>query len=353
MKNIILATIITVSLTPMDMAALQLGNRGAITTVSRNSAVYNQNFRESTEDTVEAAKNEKHCCSQMNHYDWARFGLKGKVKSLTMKAQNKMSSTVKFSVEGKLEEQNGVPSDKCYKQTKSDSMGRITYLELTKKISEKHETYESQTFKYDGVGRLSASSHNNSKGKKNIVYSYIGNDINPSSVRGYGNQGEKCEYNIEYNYLSTDEQGNWTKRECTNSKNERWTEERAVTYYETSDASKPDSLATKKNGSNFLINYDTPAVYPGGLQALLALIHKKLKYPSSCLKKKIQGRVILRFVIEEDGSIGEIKVVKGLNEDMEKEAIRVIRRLKKFKPATLDGKPTKMWFMMPINFVIE
>ncbi len=87
-----------------------------------------------------------------------------------------------------------------------------------------------------------------------------------------------------------------------------------------------------------------------GVQAYLA---KHIKYPKSAIKANISGRVILRFVINEDGSISEVQVVKSVSADIDKEAIRVVKEMPKWKPGKLDNAPARVWFTQPITFRLE
>jgi len=93
--------------------------------------------------------------------------------------------------------------------------------------------------------------------------------------------------------------------------------------------------------------------FPGGESALLNFVYKNLEYPESAIKDKIQGKVIIRFVVTESGEINKVEVIRSLQPDCDKEAIRVIKLLQKFIPGKRDGKPTKIWFTIPINFKLE
>jgi periplasmic protein TonB len=93
--------------------------------------------------------------------------------------------------------------------------------------------------------------------------------------------------------------------------------------------------------------------YPGGESALLNFIYKNLKYPESAIKDKIQGKVVVRFVVTESGEIDKIGVIRSLQPDCDKEAIRVIKLLPKFIPGKQSGKLTKVWFTLPVTFKLE
>lgn len=93
--------------------------------------------------------------------------------------------------------------------------------------------------------------------------------------------------------------------------------------------------------------------YPGGSAQLHADVKSLLKYPKKARKKKIEGRVIVQFVIEKDGSIGEVKVVRGKDSELDKEAVRIIKNLKPFTPGMMGDTPVRVWYSLPIDFKIE
>ena len=90
--------------------------------------------------------------------------------------------------------------------------------------------------------------------------------------------------------------------------------------------------------------------YPGGMAECMKFLAKNIKYPKKARENGIQGRVILQFWVETDGSIDDIKIVKGVSWDLNDEAKRVVKKMPKFKPGTIGGEPTRMQFNMPIIF---
>lgn len=96
-----------------------------------------------------------------------------------------------------------------------------------------------------------------------------------------------------------------------------------------------------------------PPQFPGGDQALMEYIATHLKYPQDAIIDEIQGVVNLRFVVNEDGSVGEIIVDKSLGNACDQEAKRVVKSFPRFKPGTQGGKPVKVWFTLPIRFSLS
>jgi TonB family protein len=78
-----------------------------------------------------------------------------------------------------------------------------------------------------------------------------------------------------------------------------------------------------------------------------------VKYPREARKKYIQGMVLISFVVEEDGKLVDIKVLKSLGEDIDNEAVKVISQCPAWKPGYVDGKPVRVAYSVPINFTLD
>ena len=94
-------------------------------------------------------------------------------------------------------------------------------------------------------------------------------------------------------------------------------------------------------------------VFPGGEAALQKFIHDHLKYPAVSLEEGVQGTVMLRFVVNENGSVGEVQILKSLDTYCDREAKRVVQSLPRFTPGRQQGKPVKVWFQFPIRFELQ
>ncbi len=95
---------------------------------------------------------------------------------------------------------------------------------------------------------------------------------------------------------------------------------------------------------------DVRPTFPGGDEKLMEWISQHIVYPPGCWESHIQGRVIIRFLIKADGSVGEAEIIRGVYPELDKEALRVVKSLPKFNPATLNGKAVEYWFTLPIIF---
>lgn len=97
--------------------------------------------------------------------------------------------------------------------------------------------------------------------------------------------------------------------------------------------------------------YQTMPAYPGGQKALRAFLSENVKFPEEAKKNGIEGRVIMQFVVDKDGSIGKVKVVRSCGDkSLDNEAIRVIRIMPNWKPGTIRGKNVRTTFRLPVNF---
>ena len=93
-------------------------------------------------------------------------------------------------------------------------------------------------------------------------------------------------------------------------------------------------------------------IFPGGDAALLKYIADNTKYPKDAKEKGIQGKVITRFKVKEDGSVSDVSVQRSRS-FLDAEAIRVVGTLPKFTPGKLKGKIVAVWYMVPITFSLK
>ena len=91
----------------------------------------------------------------------------------------------------------------------------------------------------------------------------------------------------------------------------------------------------------------------GGLKGFYRFVRKKLKYPSQARRQGLQGKVIVAFVIDKDGSLSDISVLKGIGAGCDEEAVRVLTLSPKWKPAKQRGRPVKVKMIIPIHFKLN
>lgn len=93
--------------------------------------------------------------------------------------------------------------------------------------------------------------------------------------------------------------------------------------------------------------------FPGGTAALMQYLRKNIKYPTICQEQGIQGRVVVQFVVNKDGSIVDPEVIKPVNPYLDKEALRVISTMPKWKAGEQRGKPVRVKFTVPVQFKLS
>ncbi len=93
--------------------------------------------------------------------------------------------------------------------------------------------------------------------------------------------------------------------------------------------------------------------FPGGEAALKKYIDSHIKYPPTAVQNRVQGKVVVQFVVNKTGKIGEVKVVRSVDKDLDKEAIRVIKSLPKFTPGRQNGKDVSVWYTLPVPFKLK
>lgn len=95
---------------------------------------------------------------------------------------------------------------------------------------------------------------------------------------------------------------------------------------------------------------DKQPEFPGGLNSLMKFLSENITYPTKCAEKEIQGRVLVRFTVFKDGTVGNIEVLRSVHPLLDAEAKRLVSLLPKWTPGELNGQPVNVWFLLPINF---
>ena len=102
----------------------------------------------------------------------------------------------------------------------------------------------------------------------------------------------------------------------------------------------------------FVVVEEMP-MFPGGDAALLLYIAEHTNYPEVAKENNIQGRVIVRFCVTSKGGVNQVSVLKGVDPELDTEAVRVVNSLPAFKPGKQGGKPVPVWYMVPITFTLK
>lgn len=119
--------------------------------------------------------------------------------------------------------------------------------------------------------------------------------------------------------------------------------------------SAPDNI--KVNGKNTSVyqiqSLDSEPEYPGGINGLMSFLAQNLVYPESAMESNIQGKVVLKFVVTNDGNVANVEVVKSVDPALDAEARRVVSLLKGFTPGVYEGKKVNVWYTLPVNFKLQ
>src|SRR3712207_5782326 len=90
--------------------------------------------------------------------------------------------------------------------------------------------------------------------------------------------------------------------------------------------------------------------FPGGMVAFMQWLTQNLNYPPLAQRQRIEGKVVVSFIINKDGSIADAKIAKSANPLLDREALRIVGIMPKWKPGMQDNKPCRTMFAIPINF---
>lgn len=115
---------------------------------------------------------------------------------------------------------------------------------------------------------------------------------------------------------------------------------------------KPQTDITKKK-KTWDCMPETMPYFPGGQELLLKYLADNIKYPASAVKAKKQGRVIVTFIVQKDGSVTHAKIAKSIDPELDAEALRIVKGMPKWTPGTQNGKPVSVRYMVPVKFSLQ
>lgn len=108
-----------------------------------------------------------------------------------------------------------------------------------------------------------------------------------------------------------------------------------------------------KKEEEIFVAVEQQAEFPGGQGALMKWLSNNIRYPEAAQQNDIQGRVIVKFVVEKDGSIGAASIVKGVDKDLDREALRVVKKMPKWQPGKNNGVAVRSYFNLPVTFKLQ
>ena len=114
-----------------------------------------------------------------------------------------------------------------------------------------------------------------------------------------------------------------------------------------------DEAAAEADGDEVCLSVEKYPEFPGGPNALMNYLRRNLKYPETAKKNKLEGRVFVGFVVEKDGSVTNVNVLRGVCEELDNEAVRVVKSLPKFTPGMNNGEPVRVQYTLPVSFKLN
>ncbi len=112
------------------------------------------------------------------------------------------------------------------------------------------------------------------------------------------------------------------------------------------------TVVSKKNQKVFDVVEQMPE-YPGGMQAMFKYMADNMKYPADAEKQKVEGRVLVQFIVETDGSVSNTEVLTRVFPSLDAEAVRVINKMPKWIPGKQNGKVVRVKYVIPVNFRLK
>ena len=109
----------------------------------------------------------------------------------------------------------------------------------------------------------------------------------------------------------------------------------------------------EQDSTRVFIDYEQMPQFRGGQAALMKFLQENIVYPPEAAKDSIQGRVVVKFVIDQVGNVGAVEVVRSVHELLDAEAVRVVKTLPRFTPGRLRGKAVSMWYTLPVTFTLK
>lgn len=102
-----------------------------------------------------------------------------------------------------------------------------------------------------------------------------------------------------------------------------------------------------------LISVEQDPQFPGGMKELLKYLQKNVHYPPAAQRANIEGKVVVQFVVEKDGSVGQVKVLKSVGFGCDEEAVRVVKSMPKWAPGKQNGRAVRVYYTLPVSYTLQ
>ena len=118
------------------------------------------------------------------------------------------------------------------------------------------------------------------------------------------------------------------------------------------DQGTDDRNVVREHKEEIIVEEKKPQ-FPGGDAELMKFLRDNIVYPAMAQENNVQGKVIVQFVVTKTGDIGEVKVVKSVDRDLDNEAVRLVKKLPKFIPGRMNGQAVNVWYTLPVQFKLQ
>ena len=115
----------------------------------------------------------------------------------------------------------------------------------------------------------------------------------------------------------------------------------------------PVVVEEKPKPDEIFVAVEQQAEFPGGQAALMKWLSTNIRYPEAAQQNDIQGRVVVKFVVEKDGSVSHAEIVRGVDKDLDREALRVVSKMPKWQPGKNNGVAVRSYFNLPVTFKLQ
>lgn len=127
----------------------------------------------------------------------------------------------------------------------------------------------------------------------------------------------------------------------------------SISFAQEIEKEEPLTIEEEKIDTDVFVIVEQMPEFPGGQDSLYKFLSANIIYPKEARDNGIEGKVFVNFTIEKDGSINEVKVIKGVHPLLDEEAVRVVESFPKWKPGKQKGKTVRVSYNLPLNFVLN
>ena len=122
---------------------------------------------------------------------------------------------------------------------------------------------------------------------------------------------------------------------------------------EETETDEDEIIEIEEDDEEFFMVVENMPEFPGGDLGLMKFIQKNVRYPAIAKEYNITGKVYVSFIVDKQGNVTNVKIVRGVDKNLDAEALRVVSSLPKYKPGKQRGKPVRVMFTIPINFTLN